>query len=98
MPVPQGLSSHPPESPVRSLASLVVLVALLSAVLIYDHSLLEQIQGFLGSGWPDFAATTRLLAYLITTLVLLRLIHKYRGWMIACASALSFLLVAFWLR
>lgn len=55
MPVSQGPSSHPPKSPVRSLASLVFLVALLSAVLIYDHSLLEQIQGFLRSGWPGFA-------------------------------------------
>jgi hypothetical protein len=92
-------SAHPPKSFFRTLISSLFLVALVCAALIYDHYIIEGIREFLRSGRMDFVSARRLVAYLITTLVFAKLIHKkYPVWMITCASALSFLLVALLLQ
>jgi hypothetical protein len=84
----------------HTLFSFVSLVTLLFAALLFDHSLIEQIRGLLNAGhWPSFAASTRLMAYLITTYVVSRLGDKPKraAWLICSASAGAFVLAALWL-
>jgi hypothetical protein len=76
------------------------LVLLWFFTLLFDHSLLLQIGGFLNSGHlPDFTACARLVAYLIAGFATAKLIHKnYPGWMIFCAFPLSAFLAVLWLQ
>jgi hypothetical protein len=88
---------HRPKPALDTLFSFIFLTVLLFAALIYDHSLIDQIRGFLKEGrWPNFAASTRLVAYFITTFVAAKLAHKhkYPGWLICTASVLVFILAA----
>jgi len=92
--------SHRPRPVLHSLFSFVFLVALFFAAFVFDHSLVEQIRDFIKGGhWPTFVASTRLVAYLITTLVASKLAHnhKYPTWLICSASAAVFILAALWL-
>ncbi len=84
----------------RGWVSFLVLVLLWFFVLVFDHNLIGQILGFLKSGrFPDFAACTRLVAYLITSYATGKFAHeKYPARMVCCAFPLGCLLAALWLQ
>jgi hypothetical protein len=79
-----------PKSAFQMLAFFVVLVLLSLLVLLFDQSLVEQVRGFFTSGrFPDFAACTRLVAYLIATWWVTKLTGRFPGWLAFPAYGVS---------
>src|SRR5258708_26690252 len=68
----------------------LVLVLLSLLVLLFDHSFAEQMREFVSSGrLPDFAAFTRLVAYLIATSWTTKQTRRFPGWLACPAYGIS---------
>jgi hypothetical protein len=79
----------------------LVLVPLTLLVVLFDNSLVEQLKGLVNShSLPAFAASTRLLAYVIAPYAITRRIGKFQlpGWLTCLAYCLSLLICVcvFW--